>query len=412
MFSRGFNLAQSAAQATSPPLEKQAQKPSLVIIGGALRYDNAEVLNKIIELAGGKGAKIVVFPTASGNPQKNGGYAVEAFKKYGADPIFMPVALRRIDVDYKVAVRDPALINQVKSATGVYFIGGDQARITQALYTEDGKNTPMLDAIWEVYRKGGVIAGSSAGAAIMSTTMFKDAMDVLDVLKFGVPEGKVIDKGLGFIGPEVFVDQHFFTRGRFARALVAMRQKGYKLGLGVDENTAVVVTDRTQAEVIGYKGALLLDLSAATSNAAMREFNLKNAKLTYLDRGDQVNLKTKEVTPSPAKLADTKVEPNNPEYKPYFETDAYYPDILANTELVDLMSNFIDNKQKEVTGLAFTKAPDSKNNELGFEFKFTKGADSLGYFTGALGGEDYTVLNIYAEVNPIRVTDKLYEPRR
>ncbi|MBW4657821.1 MAG: cyanophycinase [Drouetiella hepatica Uher 2000/2452] len=384
--------------------------PSLVIIGGSLRYDNAEVFNKMIELAGGAGAKIAVFPTASSSPVKNGQQTVDAFKRYGADAILMPIALKNIDVDYKVAVNDPVLIAQVKSADGIYFIGGDQARITQALYTETGDRTPMLDAIWEVLNRGGMIGGSSAGAAIMSTTMFKNSVDVLSTMKVGVKEGGSIDKGLGFIGSEVFVDQHFLTRGRFARALVAMQAKGYKLGIGVDENTALVVFPTTgTVDVIGYKGALVLDLAETTTDVAVPQFNLRNAKLTYLDRGDQFNLKTKTVTLHPDKLNDVKVDTNDPKYEPYFTEELFAADILENTAVVDLMANLIDNSHKEAIGLAFTQAVDVPEPDLGFEFKFYKQSDSLGYYTGTFGGEDYSVENVHLDITPIQMGQPLYK---
>jgi cyanophycinase len=115
-----------------------------------------------------------------------------------------------------------------------------------------------------MYRRGGVIAGTSAGAAIMSSTMFGRPKPVLATLKLGVTDGKEITSGLGFIGDDVFVDQHLLVRGRFARMLPAMlAKKGYKLGLGIDENTAMVVRPNRDVEVIGYKGALVVDLAGA-----------------------------------------------------------------------------------------------------------------------------------------------------
>jgi len=386
---------------------------ALVIIGGNLRLDNEAIFKKIIDLGGGKGAKVAIMPTAASRPKKAGGLVVDTFNKYGANSYLVPIGVRkdRIDnIDYKEAVNDPKYIQMIKDANVVYFIGGDQARITKALYTEDGKNTPLLDAIWSKYRTGGVVGGSSAGAAIMSTTMFRDAQNVLKVLKEGVKPGDSIDKGIGFIGSDIFVDQHFLVRGRFARSLVVMRDKNYKMGIGVDENTAVVIKGK-EAEVIGYKGAVIMDLSEATSNSSIPEFNIKNVKLSYLDQGDKFDFGTKIVTPSSQKVGDLKIDPNDPKFDPYFEGDKFFGDILANTALYDLMSNLIDNKQKEVIGVAFNKAPDAKDKELGFEFKFRKGKDSLGYYTGAFGGEDYTVMNIYLDVVPVKVVDKIYYPK-
>ncbi len=386
-------------------------QPSLVIIGGALRYDNAEVFNRMIQLSGGEGANICVFPTASGSPEKNGQRSVDAFKAFGANPIFIPVAVKNLDVDYSEAVKDPALVQQVKNCTGIYFIGGDQGRITQALYSPTGERTPMLDAIWEVFNKGGMIGGSSAGAAIMSTTMFKDAVDVLSTMKLGVEEGSSIDRGLGFIGSDVFIDQHFLTRGRFARALVAMLQKGYKLGIGVDENTALVVTPADgNVEVIGYKGAMVLDLAEAVTDSKIAEFNLQNAKLTYLDRGDRYNFVSRTVTPSQTKLDDLTVDPNDPDYEPYNIEAVFTADILENTAVLDLMAYLIDSVNKEAIGLAFSEADGIVKPDLGFKFRFYIREDSIGYYTGAFGGEDYTVENIHLDITPIEMTTPLYQP--
>lgn len=389
----------------------RAQQPpagAAVAIGGALKYDNDVVWQRVVELAGGKGAKFVVFGTAAGNPEKSAGLIIEALRRHGAVAEHLPVAPRLKGSDYKAAAKDPALVAKVRAATGVYFAGGAQERITQALYDDAGQPTPVLAAIWEVYRGGGVVAGSSAGAAVMSTTMFRDAQDVLSVLKFGMKEGKEIDRGLGFVGPEVFVDQHFLKRGRIGRMLPLMLQKGYKLGVGVDENTAAIFRGDT-VEIVGYKGALVADLTNASTDRSQPEFNLRGAKLTYLDRGDRYNLKTRVATPSAEKLGDLKVDPNAADFKPYFTTDAYYPDVLGDTTVVNLMANLIDNKQAEVIGLAFG-GPGTDKPDLGFEFRFRKGSDSLGYYSGAFGGEDYSVMNIVLDVTPVLLSRPLYRP--
>jgi cyanophycinase len=319
------------------------------------------------------------------------------------------VAPRLKGTDSRQAARDPALVAKVRASRGIYFAGGAQERITDTLLEADGKRTPVLDAIWEVFDAGGVVAGSSAGAAIMSATMFRDAQDVLTILKFGAKRGSEIDRGLGFVGPDLFVDQHFLKRGRFGRMLPVMLQEGMKLGLGVDENTAAIIRGN-DIEVIGGKGALLIDLREATTNKALGAFNVKGARLTYLDHGDRFDLKTGALTPSPQKLAGTRIDPNAADFKPYFTVPAFYPDVLADTTVANLMANLIDNAQGEVIGLAFG-APDAKRSarpELGFEFRFTKDARSLGWYTGGFGGEDYTVSGIRLDVIPVKMGAPLY----
>jgi cyanophycinase len=380
-----------------------------VPIGGALKYNNDEVWSRLVQLAGGKGARYAVFATAAANPDKSAASIVDALNNYGANAEHIPVAPNLKTPDYRSAVNDAELIAKVRASTGIYFAGGAQERITRALYQADGKPTPMLEAIWEVFSKGGVVAGSSAGAAIMSTTMIRDAPDKLAVLKFGARKGKEIDRGLGFVGPDVFVDQHFLKRGRYGRALPVMLQTGYKLGIGVEENTAVVIRG-DDAEVIGAKGgALIIDLTDTTTDAKQKAFNLRNARLTYLDHGDHYNFKTRTTTPSAEKLKGTRLDPNDKGYSPYFSADEFYPNVLGDNVVLSLMTNFIDNKQKEVIGLVF--GPPGRKDakpDLGFEFRFRKGADSLGYFSSSSGGVDLTVTNIYLDIRPVRMSTPLY----
>ena len=234
------------------PLEEQG---SLVIIGGGLQYTQNDVWSRIVELAGGEGAKIAVFPTASSDPAANGSRTIEALRAAGGDAFLVPVRLNGGEVDYRKAVTDPELIDAVKTAGGVYFVGGSQERITQALGSSEGNRTPMLDAIWDLYHRGGVVAGSSAGAAVMSRTMYRYSRGVLATLEDGVQMGRELAPGLGFLHPDWFVEQHCLARGRFGRALVAMQTMGLKYGVGVDENTAVVVRNGRDMSVIGAKGA-------------------------------------------------------------------------------------------------------------------------------------------------------------
>jgi len=385
-----------------PAAEAPQTKGSLVIIGGALRADNAAVWERMVRLAGGKGARIAVFASASASPEKAGKFLVERFNHYGARAFFVPVAVRLTGIDYQAAAEDPALAAAVRSAGGAYFAGGDQGRITRALRREDGSNTRVLDALWDMYRGGGMIAGSSAGAAIMSSTMFGRPKTVLATLKLGVDEGKEIAPGLGFIGDDVFIDQHLLVRGRFARMVPAMLKKGYKLGLGIDENTAMVVGPGREVEVVGYRGALLVDLSKAVPQEG--PLHVSNVRLSYLDNGDRFNLLTQTFTPSPDKL-DNRIDPA----RPYYREPLFSADILGNSTVVDLMAKLIDSDQPEAIGLSLD-SPKGIQPDLGFEFKLTRTGDSVGYqstFT-----EQYSVYNMRLDIRPILVQRPLYQYRQ
>ncbi|MBB4010949.1 cyanophycinase [Niveibacterium umoris] len=381
-----------------------------VPIGGALKFDNEAVWARLVELAGGPGARFVVLATAAGNPQRSGKQIADALTRRGAQVDVLPVAPRLEGFDAEQAVRDPALVERVRAARGVFFSGGAQERIVDTL-APGGQESPLLAAIRDLHRRGGVVAGTSAGAAIMSSVMFRDAQDVMGILKGRLREGQEIDRGLGFVGPSLFVDQHFLKRGRVGRMLPLMLARGYKLGIGVEENSAAVVHG-DQIEVLGGKGALLVDLHDATQDASQGVFNLRGARISYLDRGDRYDMATRTVLPSQAKLSDHKVDPNAADFKPFFANDPFYLDILGDSAIVNAMGNLIDNAGREVFGLAYDMRPkaDDPRPELGFEFRLYKKADSVGWFTGSFGGEDYTVANLYLDVTPVRVKQPLYTP--
>ncbi len=417
---RGVLQFAAAAAGGGALVGARAQAPAegfAVPIGGALKFDNAEVWTRLVQLSGGPGAKWVVLPTAGDSPQRAGERIAQTLEQAGAKATVLPVSPRWPGVDVAAAVRDPALVALVAQASGVYFAGGAQERIVESLQP-GGKSTPLLDAIRAVKARGGIVAGSSAGAAVMSRTMFRDAQDSLAVLKFGAKMGREIDLGLGFVGDDLFVDQHFLKRGRIGRLLPVMWQEGFKLGLGVEENSGAIVQG-SRIEAIGAKGALLVDLRSATHDATLGAFNLKGVKLTYLDRGDRHDLATGITTPSEAKKRDLAIDPTSSAFKPYFPRAPFYADMLGDTTIVNAMGNLIDNRESQAYGLAFdgralrpgaAVQPPEARATLGFEFRLYRGDDSRGWYTGAFGGEDYTAVNLYLDVTPIEMAKPLYQP--
>ena len=393
-----FALALAAAGAAAAA-EVEAPRGSLVIIGGGLRPENAVVWQKIVELAGGKGARIAVFPSAAENPEREGQMAADYLSRYGARPFVVPIAPRLAGTDARKAADDPALARRVREAGGAFFTGGDQARITGTLRRADGANTAVLDALWALYRRGGVIAGTSAGAAVMSSTMFYDPpLEVAPVLKQGVVEGRDIAPGLGFVGDDVFIDQHLMARGRFARMLPAMLSKGYKLGLGIDENTAAVVGPSREVSVIGYTGAIVLDLQDASTDKGKAGFNLSNARISYLDSGDRFDITSRSYVPGPGK---EPVDATRPEHREHL----FYTDILGNNAVVGILVKLVDSDLQRATGLAF-EGPQSSAPERGFEFSFSRAPDSRQYVTNR---EDaWSIYRIRMDVRPVRMHQPLY----
>ncbi|MCA3057367.1 MAG: cyanophycinase [Rhodocyclaceae bacterium] len=387
-----------------------------VAIGGALKSDNADVWGRIVSLSGGPGAKWVVFPTASGEPEQSAKSLIESLQKHGAKAEMIPLSDKLKGFDPRTVVADTKWIAAIDGASGVYFSGGAQERITAALYSVDGKPTPMLEAIWRLFRRGGVVAGSSAGAAIMSETMFREPPAILTVMQRGARWGSEIDRGLGFAGPGVFVDQHFLKRGRIGRMVAVMAQQNIKLGLGVEENSAAII-DGGDVEAIGGRGVLLVDLRGA-SQVGSKPLRVLGATLTWLDRGDRVDLRSGVVSPSAVKLAGKKLDHTSADFNPYNNRVRFYPDMLGDNTILFAMSELLDSPAAETRGIAFSAgrvggSPTTTSIEaedVGFEFRLFKTASTIGYFTSKLGGEDYSILRMGLDIVPVLMAKPLYMP--
>jgi cyanophycinase len=401
--------AAPAGVLVTAPRPDAAMPGTVIAIGGALRYDNAAVWSRIVALAGGRGARFVVLATAAGDPAGSAARSIAALEAQGAVAEHLPVAPRLAGTDVTQAVRDPALLARVRAAQGVYLTGGAQERIVDALQP-GGEPTPLLEAIRELLGRGGVVAGTSAGAAVMSAIMFRDATDVVAVMRGALEDGREVDRGLGFAGPALFVDQHFLRRGRLGRMLPLMLARGYRLGVGVEEDSAVVMRDGT-LEVVGAGGALFVDLGAAAGDPAVGAFSVTGARLSFLGDGDRLDLRSGWLVPSELRLRGQRIEPGARGFQPYFEDSPFLLDVLADGAVLRALTHVLDGPSAEVRGLAFDARPESAEpRDLGFEFRFHRGPDTVGWFTSGLGGEAYTVANVRLDVRPVRVAQPLYTP--
>lgn len=379
----------------------------VVAIGGALQADNAAVWSRLVETAGGKGSRWVVLPTASEVPEQSGRTIVETLQRYGAVAEVIPLSARIAGRDVTKDVRDADLIARIAQSRGVFFTGGAQGRITDALLV-DGKPTPMLDAINDVLRKGGVIAGSSAGAAVMPRVMIRDIPDQLKVMRDGLTMGRDIDRGLAFVGNELFVDQHCVKRGRIGRMLMAMALQRYAIGVCVEENTAAFIRDGLM-EAVGAAHLVVVDLRDAVVERAP-PLQIKGGVLHAIGRGDQYDLRTYRVI-VPTSKAGRKIDPASRDFAPYYGAVPFYADMLGDRTIVNAMSTLLDSHEREAKGLAFrlTNATDVKGR-TGFEFRLTKRAGTYGYAPKSGEGADYSVIGIGLDVLPVIMSSPLYVP--
>jgi cyanophycinase len=215
----------------------------VVVIGGAEDWDGeAEILREFVRLAGGARARIGIIAAASETASEVAASYSGVFRRLGAAEAYDLKIVDRKDADGAEAVA------AVGRASGVFFTGGNQVRITRML-----GGTRLDTVLHKRHAEGLVLAGTSAGAAMMSAVMIVGGPPV-STLRAGVVE---LARGMEFI-PGVLIDQHFEERGRLRRLLFAVAQHPDDIGLGVDENTAAVVSGH-RLEVIGAGTVTVVD---------------------------------------------------------------------------------------------------------------------------------------------------------
>ncbi|MBV9492979.1 MAG: cyanophycinase [Acidobacteria bacterium] len=232
--------------ATSALAARTPAHGHLMLIGGGEKPRAA--MEKFVALAGGKDAPIVVIPTASEEPDTKEYYTNLFMKDYGStDVVVLPIKT-------KADASLPEVVAAAKRARGVFFGGGDQVRIINAL-----AGTPTLDALRDAFRNGAVVGGTSAGTACQSEIMITGEGD------FSVVQTKSVEvmEGLGFLRKDVIVDQHFLKRQRQNRLISLLLEHPDHLAVGVDENTAIWVRPDDTFEVIGESSAMVFDPAGA-----------------------------------------------------------------------------------------------------------------------------------------------------
>ncbi|KAH3786892.1 cyanophycinase-like [Dreissena polymorpha] len=291
---------------------------SMVLVGGGLSDNNTEVYEKIIELAGGKNkAKIGIITAASADPLDAFTFYHDLFLKYGA------LEANRIilDVNHTANQGGQALIESIYAQSGFFFGGGDQARIIKAFMGPYGDFSPALIALHQMYDSGAVIAGTSAGCSCQTANFMIMGGYSYDALRYGSfadvdpalpgraePNIYLTFGGLGFL-KGYLLDSHFAQRGREGRLIrfvadTRMLGKGTNRAIGVDENTALVVTHaddtRSSGQVIGTAGVTIFDLTHAQVHSS-KHFDISDVYVTYLTHGDVIQMTDQSVTFSPSK---------------------------------------------------------------------------------------------------------------
>ncbi len=273
-------------------------KGTLIPIGGnedkggdnteqySLEFINEGILARVVKESGGKDASIVVIPTASSIPELIGENYLKAFGKLGCSNVTI------MDIRTKDQSEDPTNIALMENANCVMFSGGNQSKIIKFL-----GGTSLHSILTERYQNDEkfVIAGTSAGAMCMSGAMITGGSSKESMVKGAVGMGK----GMDFIS-NLIIDSHFIQRGRFGRLAEAVAMFPELLGVGLAEDTGLVIKKCNTFEVIGSGMIILFDPSKLKHNnqkilAKGEPISLSNLKVHILANGDRFNIKKRKL---------------------------------------------------------------------------------------------------------------------
>ena len=250
-----------------------------------LEFIEDGILSRVVKESGGTDALIVIIPTASSIPKEVGENYQNAFRKLGCSNIQV------MDIRERSQSEDPTFINLVKRADCIMFSGGNQSNIIKII----GGST-MHEILLERYQNEPlVIAGTSAGAMCMSYEMITGGSSTEAFIKGAVGMGK----GMNFIS-HLVIDSHFIRRGRFGRLAEAVAKFPKLVGIGLAEDTGLVIKHGDTIEVIGSGMVIIFDpRKLKFNNQSIIEngtpMSLTNLKTHILANGDRFNIKKKKV---------------------------------------------------------------------------------------------------------------------
>ena len=218
-------------------------KGQLLIIGGREdKEDERIILRELAEQVGD--GKLVVATLASGSPG-------EMWETY--EPVFRRLGVRHVyhlNIESRADASSVRCMKILEDASVVFFTGGDQVKITSLI-----GDTPTFSRIYEIFTEGGTIAGTSAGASVMSETMMVGGNGDST---HRIGEALRLAPGFGF-AKDMVIDQHFAERGRIGRLLGVVGQNPRIVGVGIDENTAIMLRPHRDFRVLGDGGVTVLD---------------------------------------------------------------------------------------------------------------------------------------------------------
>lgn len=282
-----------------PPLASAAaQKP--IDLNSKIKFFEKGILNRIIkESFRHSESKIEIITTASSIPDQVGKEYIHAFHALNALNVSV------LQIKTREEANDPAIVDRLNHADAVVFTGGDQLKISSVIGGTEFHHLLMRKYETEDF----VISGTSAGAAASSNNMIYQGSSS-EALRKGEIK---ITGGLGFIN-NVIIDTHFVQRGRIGRLLYACATNPINLGIGLGEDTGLLITDGHKMEAIGTGLIILVDAThmrhTNVTDVEMGEpVSIENLIVHVMAMGDHFDLKTKKLTIGHYKVAEVKQYP-------------------------------------------------------------------------------------------------------
>ncbi|MCW8982088.1 MAG: cyanophycinase [Altibacter sp.] len=263
-----------------------------------LEFIQEGILSRVVKESGGIEASIIIIPTASSIPEEVGENYLQAFGKLGCTNLYV------MDIRERSQSEDPENIRRIQEADCVMFSGGNQSNITR----EIGGTTLHRIMLERYENEKFVIAGTSAGAMCMSKEMITGGG-----IKEAFTKGATgMGKGMSFI-PDLIIDSHFIRRGRFGRLAEAVAKFPKIIGIGLAEDTGLIIKNGDTFEVVGSGMVIVFNARKAKHNNRKSvpkgsPMSLTNLKTHILANGDRFNIKKKKVRVSPLGISVTDAQ--------------------------------------------------------------------------------------------------------
>lgn len=396
-------------------------KGYLVFIGGG--KDSTFINQRIFELAGGKdNVKLAIIPSASSDLSKT----IESYKQYFENELgiksenIWAVPLSASDSESELSSEEKLwqnnaynddVVKKIKEYNVIFLVGGDQRKYIQAL-KRNNINSPLLNAVDEIYKNGGIIAGTSAGSNVMSKNSIgggrsEEALinKIAHTSSEDDGEKLFLFNGLNLID-DVIVDTHFAKRGRLGRLIQSAVITKSRFGLGISEETAIIFHPDSLIEVTGYGSVTMIDLAESNQiSKDSEQLHVLSVKTHLFSTGDSFNIKTGAFFPYKSKR---KIK-----FTPYNGVKDYRISLNAFKEHevpIILTKYMLDNEAKEAIAIVDYEKQYIEGNKSSF-LRFIEAEETDAYYCKEKLGnrneeyECYSGINIYTDIIPLNSFD-------